>query len=191
MGKEQTVYVDRGKIQMIGDPDLSVGSLNDDAGNFSEGDIFRWSYRDPSADQRAYQRAYGSYHCCSRIAVFKGGFLRDTFWNSGYDDRWFKPEDFPKLELTFVANFYDLELAPEYQADYYDDADIVNLNHSNSTRGNFYLRKGAVRSQKKQLEVCRRKLENSLSAERIAALQSEQLRATISRLEAGAEVNDV
>mgnify|MGYP001577739312 CR=1 FL=1 len=98
---------------MIGDhPDLSVGSLNDHDGDFREGDIFRWSYRDPNADN-------------------------------------------------------------------------YELNHSNSPRGNFYLRKGAVRSQKKQLEVARRKLEQSLTDERVAALQSEQLRATISRLEAG------
>lgn len=155
--------------------------MKSDQCQMKEGDIFHWSYRDPNVDNRAY----GSYHCCSRIAVFRSGLLRDTFWNCGSDGRWFKPEDFPKLELTFVANFSDIESAPEYQADYYDDADIVNLNHSNSTRGNFYLRKGAVRSQKKQLEVCRRKLEQSLRDERVAALQSEQLRATISRLEAG------
>lgn len=147
----------------------------------NEGDIFRWSYRDPDTDNRQY----GSYHCCSRIAVFKDGVLRDTFWNSGSDGRRFKPEDFPKLELTFIANFSDLDSANEYQSDYYDDADIVDLNHSNSPRGNFYLRKGAVRSQKKALAVARAKLERSLTDERIAALQSEQLRATISRLEAG------
>lgn len=171
---------------MIGDPDLSVGSLNDDAGNFNEGDIFRWSYRDPNTDNRNY----GSYHCCSRIAVFKGGLLRDTFWGSGSEGRWFRPEDFPKLELTFVANFSDLESAHEYQADYYDDADIVNLNHSNSTRDNFYLRKDAVRSQKKMLEVARYKLANSLSAERIAAQKSEQYRAAIAKIEAG-EIEEI
>lgn len=68
----------------------------------NDGDIYRWNYRDPNTDNRAY----GSYHCCSRIAVFKEGMLRDTFWNSGSDGRRFRPEDFPNLELTFVAEFF-------------------------------------------------------------------------------------
>jgi hypothetical protein len=78
-----------------------------------------------------------------------------------------------------------LERAKEYQADYYDDADIVNLNHSNSSRDNFYLRKGAKKSQAKMLEVARRNLERSQSNERAAANLSSDLTEAIRRIEAG------
>jgi hypothetical protein len=146
-----------------------------------DGDIYRWNYRDPNTDNRAY----GSYHCCSRIAVVKNGCLRDTYWHRTSDGRWFGPEDLSRLDLKFVANFSDLESAKEYQANYYDDADTVDLNHANSPNGNFYLRKGAARSQAKMLDVALSNLERSLANERSAARQSEELRVAISRIEAG------
>jgi hypothetical protein len=146
-----------------------------------EGDIFRWSYREPGDD-----RAYGRYHCCSCfVIVDKSGRLRDTFWGSGSDNRSFGQDDLPRLKLTRLGNMADLEKASEHQADYYDDTDIVDLNHSNSSRGNFYLRKGAIRSLKKMLETARYKLEQSVSVERCAANRSEQLRAAITKIEAG------
>lgn len=148
-----------------------------------EGDIYRWSYRDPKTDMRQY----GSYHCCSRIAIVRNGLLKDTYWGAyaGSDGRSFGQDDVHTLDLTFVANLSDLEIAAEYQADYYDDADIVDLNHSNSSRGNFYLRKGAVRSQDKILAVARQRLAEAESAERTAARRSEELRGIIMHIEDG------
>lgn len=146
-----------------------------------EGDIYRWSYSEPGDD-----REYGRYHCCSRIAVVKGDRLWDTYWSSTFGDgRSFGLRDLERLELTFVANFADLEKADEGQADYYDDADIVNLNHSNSTRGNFYLRKGAKRSAAKMLEIARYRLEREEAAERSAVQAQDRLRAAITKIEAG------
>lgn len=150
-----------------------------------EGDIFRWSYREPGDD-----RQYGRYHCCSRIAVVANGRLRDTFWSLGSDGRSFGLDDLPRLDLTYLGNFADLEKAGEWQADYYDDADIVNLNHSNSSNDNFYLRKGAKRSAKKMLEAARYKLERSESDERMAADGARRFRAAIAKIEAG-EIEDV
>jgi hypothetical protein len=149
-----------------------------------EGDVYRWHYRDPKTDNRSW----GDYHCCSRIAIVHGGRLRDTYWQIGQsfsDGRSFGSDDMPKLELTRLGNLSELEKAPEYQADYYDDADIVNLNHSNSTRGNFYLRKSAVRSQAKMLETSRYNLERSQEHERSAVRRSEELREAIIKIEAG------
>jgi hypothetical protein len=148
-----------------------------------EGDIYRWSYRDPNVDLRQY----GTYHCCSRIAVVKNGRLRDTYWglSAGSDGRSFGVDDLPKLELTFVANFSDLEPAKEYQGDYYADEDIVNLNHANSSGGNFYLRKGAKRSKAKMLEAARYHLERAEATERSAASRAKGLREAIARIEAG------
>lgn len=147
-------------------------------------DIFRWRYRAPGDD-----RQWGRYHCCSQIAVFRAGRLQDTYWMIGNsfpsDGRSFGADRFQELELTYVGNFADIERAKEYQADYYDDADIVNLNHCNSTAGNFYLRKGAKRSKVKMLESARRKLEKAQSNERAAQWQAEQLRTRIALIEAG------
>jgi hypothetical protein len=146
-----------------------------------EGDVYRWRYRAPGDD-----RAYGRYHCCSCIAIVdKDGNLRDTFWASGSDGRRFRPEDLPLLELTRLANLSELEKAGEHEADYYDDADIVDLNHSNSSRGNFYLRKGAKRSAAKMLESARHKLERAVSDEKMAAQRAALLRVTIAKIEAG------
>ncbi len=150
----------------------------------NEGDIYHWAYRDPNTDDRQW----GSYHCCSRIAIVSRGLLRDTFWQIGQsfsDGRSFRAEDIKKLVLTFVANISDLEPAREYQADYYDDADIVNLNHSNSTSGNFYLRKGAARSRKKMFKVAIKNLEQSFADERRAVERTKDLRAIICRIDAG------
>lgn len=150
-----------------------------------EGDIFRWSYREPGDD-----RDYGRYHCCSRIAVMTKGRLIDTFWGSMSDARSFGIDDLPRLELTYLGNFADLEKTDEWKAEYYDDADIVNLNHSNSSRNNFYLRKGAKRSQAKMLEVAHYKLDRAESKKRSAEHDAERLRETIAKIEAGA-IEDV
>lgn len=154
--------------------------MSDVIDQLREGDVFRWSYREPGDD-----RSYGRYHCCSRIAIVTRGRLRDTYWSWGSDGRSFGLEEIAKLDLEFEGNLSDLEKADEWQADYYADADIVNLNHSNSSRGNFYLRKGALRNADKMLRMARYKLEQSLSAERSAAWTSERLRAAIAQIEAG------
>lgn len=145
-----------------------------------EGDIFRWSYKEPT-DERLHNR----YWCCSGIAVVIKNRLFDTYWSMPSDGRSFGPEEIWRLDLVRLGNFSELVKAQEYQADYYDDADIVNLNHSNSSKGNFYLRKGAVRSATKMLEVTEGELERSISAERSAARRSEQLRETIARIKDG------
>lgn len=145
-----------------------------------EGDVYRWSYRDT--------KAHESYWCCSCIAIVHHGRLRDTFWQIGAsfnDGRSFGAEDLPKLELKYIGNLSELDKVPEYQADYYDDADIVDLNHSNQSTGNFYLRKGAKRSLSKMLAVAREKLEISIGDERRAAWNSARLRESIARIEAG------
>jgi len=145
-----------------------------------DGDIYRWAYREPGDD-----RAYGRYHCCSQIAVVRSGLLRDTFWSSGNEGRTFGPDDMDRLELTFVANFSDLSKAPEYEADYYADADIVDLNHSNSSGGNFYLRGGAQRCASKMMETAKRKLDRALSDERMAEARAKELRAKIIKIAEG------
>lgn len=150
-----------------------------------EGDIYRWNYRDPNTDNSPY----GSYHCCSRIAIVYRGRIHDTYWQIGQSfngGRSFGPNELSKLELTRLGNLSELEVAKEYQADYYDDADIVDINHANSPRDNFYLRKGAKRSQNKMLAVARQRLAEAESDWHTAARRMEELRKTISSIEGGA-----
>lgn len=149
-----------------------------------EGDIYRWSYRRKDVDLRSY----GTYHCCSCIAIVRHGRLRDTYWQIGTsfnDGRSFGIEDMPQLELIRIANLDDLNKAPEYQDDYYDDADIVDLNHPNSSRGNFYLRKGAVRSVAKMLQVSRERLAEAESDLRTATDRVKEMHEIIAKLENG------
>ena len=152
--------------------------VTDEMVELTEGDVFRWRYREESGLDL---RSWGTYHCCSCIAIMRNGRLRDTYWYG--DGRSFGVGDVPRLELERRGNLSELEPAKEYQADYYDDADIVNLTHANG--GEFYLRKGAVRSQAKMLAAARSKLEASQSDERMAAWRSERLRESIAKIEAG------
>lgn len=143
-----------------------------------DGDVYRWRYREPGDD-----RAYGRYHCCSCIAVFANGRLRDTYWALSGDGRTFGTDDLPKLELTFVANMADIEKRSKYEADYYDDSDIVDLTHSNG--GAFFIRKGAKRSHAKMLASARRRLEHAQADERNAISRADRLRGTITQIESG------
>lgn len=148
-----------------------------------EGDVYRWRYlapKDPGT--------YGDYHCCSCIAIVQNGRLRDTFWQIGQsfsDGRSFDLADLPRLELTRLANLSELVPAKEYEADYFDDADIVNLNHSNSTKGNFYLRKGAKRSPDKMIATARQRFAEAEADFHTARRRMDEVGQIIDKLEAG------
>lgn len=146
----------------------------------TEGDVYRWSYRDPATDNRPW----GSYHCCSRIAVVERGRLRDTYWY-GNDGKSFGVDDLPNLELKRLANLSELVPAKEYEAEYYDDADIVDLNHANSTRDNFYLRKGAKRSPDKMMATAQQRLAEAESDFSTAGRRIDALSEIIRKLDAG------
>lgn len=158
--------------------------MSDTIEQLREGDVYRWSYRDPKANSRPY----GDYHCCSRVAIVHRGRLCDTYWMIGSSfshGRSFGMDDLPALELKHLGNLSDLEKAPEYQSDYYDDADIIDLNHANSTRGNFYLRKGAKRSRDKMLAVARQRFAEAESDFHTARRRMAEIGMTIDRIEAG------
>lgn len=150
-----------------------------------EGDIYHWRFRDPNTDTRAY----GSYHCCSCIAIVHRGTLKDTFWQIGesfYDGRSFAPEDLPKLELKHLGNLSELVKAKEYEADYYADSDIVNLNHSNHPTGNFYLRKGAKRSRDKMEAVAQQRFAEAEADFHTARRRMDEIGRVIDQIKDGA-----
>lgn len=135
------------------------------AEQINDGDIFRWRYKDETPEQC---RTWGRYHCKSQIAIARDGVLADTFWHGSPSTFWTYADALRDLDLVRLGNLTQLEKRPEYEVMYYDDADCVNLNHSNSSRDNFYVRKGAPRS--------RAKMRSTLN-DRIADLTREQAHA--------------
>lgn len=111
-----------------------------------EGDIFRWSYKEPIGSY--------AYYCKSRIAIFNGEYLVDTFWHSSSDDIYWTEEDATiKLDLVYVENMNNLEHMPyEHAVKNYEPEDIINLNHSNSSSGNVYKKSKAVYSKTAMLK---------------------------------------
>lgn len=124
---------------------------------YKAGDIIRWSYSRKYIDSLKYQGDL--YWCKSRIAVFSCGKFVDTFWHGGSNNNLsFGPEEIgERFRIEYVGNFNALDRQNDYSKfedfnKYYEVADIVDLNHSNNSRGNLYLRKGAKRSLTKVKE---------------------------------------
>lgn len=151
----------------------------------TEGDIYRWHYRSPGDDNRAW----GQYHCCSCIGIVRRGRLYDTYWMIGTaapsEGRSFGADNLHKIELTRLGNLADLDEAKSYQAAYYDDADIVDIRHANSSHGCFYLRKGAKRSKRKMLETAQRRLELAEQNKRSAIRRAADMQAAIEKILTG------
>lgn len=138
---------------------------------FKEGDIFRWKWTD-SYSEKLYKECPSTvYWCMSRIAVCKGDRLVDTYWSGCSSSQKSFSFDDERIELEFVANFEDLTEADPSDRAYYLDKDCVDLNHPNSTRGNFYIRKGAEKNLEKMQKVMKRDVK-SLESE-IKYLQSQ------------------
>ena len=128
--------------------------------NYKEGDLFWWSYTVSEYEKRKDSVNAGTlYWCVSRIFRFNGTNFVDTYWH-GSDNKTWTPEQAEKqLDLIFLANENNLEKTqtPEY----YDNSDIVNLNHPNSSKGNIYVKKAASRSKKAMSEYANKKLEDA------------------------------
>lgn len=126
---------------------------------YQKNDIVFWHYSDIYL---VALKGYSPYHCRSQIAVFDGEKFVDTFWY-GNENFSFGPEKIGwDIVVEYVGNFADLEARNStrlsYLRQYYDEKDIVNLNHPNNTSGNLYLRKGAKRS----LEVMRESIRSKI-----------------------------
>lgn len=170
--------------QNDGSSGARASSLSPTAAELREGDVYRWSYREPGDD-----RMWGRYHCKSMIAIVKDGRLRDTYWQIGGSfssgSFSFGIDDLHRFNLKFLGNLSDLDNRPEYDADYYADEDIVNLNHSNSSKGNFYIRKDAQRSADKMLATAQNKIADAESKKRSAEATIERMLARIAEIERG------
>lgn len=128
--------------------------------NWREGAIFRWSWNADhlNTDHSKLKSQAGTlYWCCSRIGVVVEGRMIDTFWGERSSSKIFY-KDFveEKMELSFIANKEDLIQTDPSERAYYLDKDCVDLNHPNSTSGNFYIRRGAKKNLEKMKRVVQR-----------------------------------
>ncbi|MCK5600288.1 hypothetical protein KAR91_00285 [Candidatus Pacearchaeota archaeon] len=136
-----------------------------------EGDIFRWSYKEPIESY--------AYHCKSRIAIFNGERLVDTFWGYGDNTYWAEEDAIDKLNLVYVENMSNLECINEYEIKNYDPEDIINLNHSNSSEGNVYKKSKAIYSKTAMLgyvedEILEKKRQMENAERMIMLLEKQQ-----------------
>ena len=113
----------------------------------NEGDIFHWRYADEDIRQN---RPFGLYiyHCKSRIAVFKNGYLRDTYWHEMSNNI----VDPSEVILEFQGNPADMTIIPKWERGFYRHEDIVDMNHANNSNAPVYLKSGAKRDAKTMLE---------------------------------------
>jgi hypothetical protein len=125
---------------------------------WKEGDVFFWCYNEQAEKARGHGDNGGTtYWAVSQIGIVdKNGWLVDTFWH-GSDNRAFnKGLADVDLELTFKGNINDYRKGELWEQACYSDADCLNLNHANSSKGNFYIRKDAVHNQDKKRKVIQR-----------------------------------
>lgn len=108
------------------------------AENLTEGDIFRWRYKDEKPEDLG---GYRRYHCKSQIAVFEKGTLRDTYWGSSNEDRL----DQARVTLTFQGNRHEMTVIPSWEREFYRHEDLVDMNHPNNSRAEVYVKAGAGR----------------------------------------------
>lgn len=123
--------------------------------NLKEGDIFRWRYKDEKpSDHGEYRR----YHCKSRIAVFDGRSLRDTYWGETGYEGCLKLED---VVLEFQGNAHEMRQIPPGERVFYRYEDIMDMNHANNSRAAVYVKVGATRNPEAMKEYFEHQLDTA------------------------------
>lgn len=126
--------------------------------NFKKGDFYRWSFKEEYTKGKSYE---GLYWCKSQIAYFNGDYLYDTYWssnNSNYEI------DLNKVDLVFMGNIFDYEKISEYEKQYYDPNDILDISHLNNRLGdNLFVRRGASRSKDMMLYKLKEQIDKEQS----------------------------
>jgi hypothetical protein len=156
--------------------------------DWREGDVFLWRYRDDRGDQTL------KYWCRARKAIVRGGVLMDIYWAyieghkvnfHGEGGVWTRGQAENRLVLEYRGNLDEFEAIADYNEAMYDNADILDLRHANSSQKQVYLRKGARRSQAAMLAEVTYKIEKAESQIRHANWQIERLSKEKAKIEAG------
>ena len=129
-----------------------------------DGDVFFWQWTD---DARKSFTFGDPDWCVAHKAVVKNGFLVDLYWSSE-SKSWKRDDIINRMVLTYRGNIHEMEPIHHYELRYYEDADVVDLTHSNHTKATCYRRKGAQRSLNKALDILAQKRSDAESDLRMA-----------------------
>lgn len=143
-----------------------------------DGDIFHWTFK----GENVQHGPFGSYHCCSQIAVFENGVLRDTYWSAGGSCRTVDPA---KVNLTYRGNKRKMTEIRESVIQFYRPEDVVDMRHSNNSRAPIYIKPGAERDAETMRENIRWKIERCKSEINSANRRIEMLHEDLAKIEAG------
>ena len=127
--------------------------------NWKTNDVYRWSYNEEMLKRKSHGNNGGTtYWCVACIAIVKpDGRLMDLYWGSDSSNEHFSPTFAEhNLELEFLGNLDDFRKGNEWERACYKDEDCLNLNHPNSSSGNFYIRKDAKQCTEKKRKVIQR-----------------------------------
>ena len=134
---------------------------------FTQGDVYKWRFNEKKLNtehMKLQMQAGTLYWCCSRIGIVNNeGLLEDTYWGASGENKRFNIDYCREwLDLDFLGNINEFELRPERERGYYNDSDCMNLNHANSSNGNFYVRKSAYKSLLKMKRILNREINSIL-----------------------------
>jgi hypothetical protein len=141
-----------------------------------DGDIYFWRYANEMGDHSM------TYHCKSRKAVVINGRLVDTFWSSPSEGHVVDPA---RCVLEFKGNKADLRQIREWEAKYYNDEDVVDMRHSNSSRAEVYVKANAKRSREAMLSHIETMRSEQESVIRSASYRLELLKQSEADIHAG------
>ena len=146
---------------------------------FRDGDVYRWRYK-----LECGENTYTRHWCCSCVGIINDGVLVDTFWGSSGENKRF-PLPCAGIDMAFLGNLGDYEKRPEYMREYLSQSDYMDMNHSNSTRGNFYVRKGAARSASAMLDAIDYRMKLAISDLQSAEEQIKRMKELRSKVTTG------
>jgi hypothetical protein len=151
-----------------------------------DGDVFFWRYKNENEGFR--------YHCLARKAIVRSGKLLDIYW-AYLDGRTVKFHDLggcwsPEqadhhLILKFNGNLNEFDAIPDYNECMYDEADILDLRHINSSQKQVYLRKGARRNRVAMLAEVDSRIAKAEAEIRNVNWKLEQLNKEKEKIESG------
>lgn len=126
--------------------------------DWKQGDVFFWSYNDETLKKLSDGSNGGTtYWCVSQRAIVNdAGILVDTYWSGNSNKYWDMDRANAQLELDYKGNLNDYREAETWERACHKDEDCLDLNHPNSTKGNFYIRKDAQHCNEKKRKVIAR-----------------------------------
>lgn len=121
--------------------------------SWKDGDVYLWSFNDQEYEKR--KDHHDMYWCCSRIGIVANEFLVDTYWGSSLNKMFTIDDVNEKLVVAYKGNLNDYTPCRKEDQAMYNDEDILNLSHPNSSN-QYYLRIGALKSKEKMVKVIKR-----------------------------------